>query len=58
LEGLHHLRGNCLRSDFRVESGSSELSSQRILGLIFDNISDNLFGHVKYLSVSGRRCSG
>ena len=58
LEGLHHLRGNCLRIDFRVESGSSELSSQRIVGLILDNISDNLFVHVKYLNVSGRRCSG
>jgi hypothetical protein len=58
LEGLHHLLGNCLRIDFRVESGSSKLSSQRIVGLIFNNNSDNLFGDVKYLNVSGRHCSG
>jgi hypothetical protein len=54
LEGVPDLHGHCLRIDFRHWTGSSELSSRRITGLI----SDNLFGHGKYLNVSGRRCSG
>jgi hypothetical protein len=54
LQGLPDLHGHCLRIDFRLWPGSSELSSWLITGLI----SDNLFDHVKYLNVSGRRCSG
>jgi hypothetical protein len=54
LEGVLDLHGHRLRIDSCLKPGSRELSSRRITGLI----SDNLFDHIKYLNVSGRRCGG